>query len=101
MSNATLLEPWLRAVAFLLVFVLMAAWEILAPRRRQALGRTVRWPNNIGLLVVDVMVLRIVAPGAATAAALAGEARGWGLLNALELPAWAIFLLGVVLLDLA
>jgi sterol desaturase/sphingolipid hydroxylase (fatty acid hydroxylase superfamily) len=94
-------EPLIRLGAFLAVFVAVALWEALAPRRRGAFSRRARWPHNIGLLAVDVAVLRVVAPGAAIAVALAGEAHGWGLVNALALPAWVAIPLAVVLLDLA
>lgn len=94
-------EPLLRLGAFLLVFLGMALWELLAPRRRPAFGRAARWPHNLGLLLVDVALLRVLAPGAAVAVALAGEARGWGLINALALPAWVAIPLAAVLLDLA
>jgi sterol desaturase/sphingolipid hydroxylase (fatty acid hydroxylase superfamily) len=42
-----------------------------------------------------------LAPGAVIAVAIAGEARGWGLLNALALPLWVAVPAGIVLLDLA
>ncbi|HTT09757.1 MAG TPA: sterol desaturase family protein [Burkholderiaceae bacterium] len=83
------------------MFVAVALWEVLAPRRRQQHGRAARWPANIGLLLVDAALLRVMAPGAAIAVALAGETRGWGLLNAFSLPPWAALALAVVLLDLA
>jgi len=94
-------EPLLRLGAFLGVFLAVALWEGLVPRRRPNLQRGARWPHNLGLLLVDIAVLRLVAPGAAIAAAVAGEARGWGLLNALGLSAWLAIPLAVVLLDLA
>ncbi len=94
-------EPLIRLGAFLAVFLAIAAWEALAPRRQQTFARSARWPANFGLLLIDTAVLRIVAPGAAIAVALAGEARGWGLVNALALPAWSAIPLAVVLLDLA
>jgi hypothetical protein len=31
----------------------MAAWEVVAPRRSQAIGRWVRWPNNLGVVIID------------------------------------------------
>lgn len=94
-------EPFLRLGAFLAVFAAMAWWEHVAPRRRPTFVRAARWPHNIGLLAVDVLVLRIVAPGAAIAVAVAGEAHGWGLLPALALPPWLAYPLAVALLDLA
>lgn len=94
-------EPIVRLTAFLGVFVAVALWEALAPRRARACARRDRWPHNLGLLVLNTFVLRVVAPGAAVAVALAGEANGWGLLNVLALPAGAAVPLAVVALDLA
>jgi sterol desaturase/sphingolipid hydroxylase (fatty acid hydroxylase superfamily) len=99
--SAIAAEPMIRLGAFVFVFLVMALWEMLAPRRQQTFGRGARWSHNIGLLLVDVALLRVVAPGAAIAVALAGEAHGWGLVNALALPAWMAIPLAVVLLDLA
>jgi sterol desaturase/sphingolipid hydroxylase (fatty acid hydroxylase superfamily) len=79
----------------------VALWEAVAPRRRAAFTRRARWPHNLGLLVLNGVLLRLVAPGAAIAVAIAGEAHGWGLVNALALPAWIAIPLAIVLLDLA
>jgi sterol desaturase/sphingolipid hydroxylase (fatty acid hydroxylase superfamily) len=94
-------EPLIRLVAFAGVFVAMAAWEILAPRREQKLARGARWPSNIGVVVLDTVLVRIVFPTTAVGLALIAEARGWGLLHALELPLWAGAPLAVIALDLA
>ena len=83
------------------MFAAVAAWEFASPRRAQTVGWRLRWPNNLALLAVDVLVVRILAPGAAIAIALAGEARGWGLLNLAGVPAWFAIPAAVVLLDLA
>src|SRR5262245_41537063 len=93
-------EGLIRAVAFAVVLGAVAAWEFAAPRRSRIFRRGSRWPHNLGLLVADVLVLRILAPGAAIAVALAAQEHGWGLLNAVSLPSWAAFLVAVVLLDL-
>jgi sterol desaturase/sphingolipid hydroxylase (fatty acid hydroxylase superfamily) len=94
-------EPLIRLAVFLGVFAAVALWEALAPRRARAFPRRVRWPNNIGLVLLDTALVRIVAPGAAIAVALAAEAHGWGLLGAAALPAWLAIPLAVALLDLA
>ena len=93
-------EPWVRVASFMAVFAAMAAWEVLAPRREPGPRRS-RWYHNLGLLVVDVMVLRIIAPGAAIAVALTAESKGWGLLSAVEAPRWLEIVGAVLLLDLA
>jgi sterol desaturase/sphingolipid hydroxylase (fatty acid hydroxylase superfamily) len=93
-------EGLIRLAAFAAVFVAVALWELAAPRRRSLYPRRLRWSHNLGLLLVDVTIVRILAPGAVVGVALAAEARGWGLLNLLSLPAWLAFATGVVLLDL-
>ena len=93
-------EPLLRLGSFLAVFALMAAWELAAPRRNSQFSRVKRWPHNIALLVLDVAVLRIVAPGAAIAVAVGGEINGWGMLKAAPIPQWLAIVLAVALLDL-
>jgi sterol desaturase/sphingolipid hydroxylase (fatty acid hydroxylase superfamily) len=94
-------EPGVRLVAFAGIFALMAAWEMLAPRRDQKLGRSTRWPSNIGIVVLDTVLVRLVFPTTAVGLALIAEAREWGLFHALDLPAWASVVLAVAALDIA
>jgi len=94
-------EAWLRLLAFLAVFAAMATWETRAPRRDPELERRRRWPANLGLLLIDALLVRLLIPTAAVGVALLGEARGWGLLNNLDLPGWLAFALALLLLDLA
>src|SRR5688500_13391241 len=92
-------EPLIRLSAFAGVFAAMAAWELAAPRRTQEIGRGWRWPNNLGVVVVDTVVLRLLFPTAAVGLALIGEARGWGLFNNLEWPMWMEIVIAVIALD--
>jgi len=94
-------EPVIRLNAFAVIFAAMAFWELLAPRRRQAIGRFRRWPSNIGIVVLDTVFVRLVFPVAAIGIALLAEARGWGLFQALAAPAWLAAGASVILLDLA
>jgi sterol desaturase/sphingolipid hydroxylase (fatty acid hydroxylase superfamily) len=93
-------EGLIRFAAFLAVLAAVALWELASPRRKALYSRGARWPHNLGLLLVDALALRWLAPGAVIGIALAAEARGWGLLNLLEAPPWLAFLAGVLLLDL-
>ncbi len=94
-------EEAIRLAAFVAVFAAVALWEALAPRRRRSFERRARWPHNLGLLLVDVALVRVLAPGAAIAVAMTAAGSGWGLLNALALPGWAAIAAGIALLDLA
>jgi sterol desaturase/sphingolipid hydroxylase (fatty acid hydroxylase superfamily) len=94
-------EPAIRLGAFLGAFTIMALWETFVPRRHRSFGRRLRWPNNLGIVVVDTVVLRILFPTAAVGMALVAEQRGWGLMNAVAAPAWIAVPVSVLLLDLA
>jgi sterol desaturase/sphingolipid hydroxylase (fatty acid hydroxylase superfamily) len=94
-------ELLVRLAAFAGMFAAMAAWEIHAPRRDQKLGRRLRWPGNIGIVVLDAILVRLVFPTTAVGLALVAESREWGLFHALNLPEWASLLSAVVALDFA
>jgi sterol desaturase/sphingolipid hydroxylase (fatty acid hydroxylase superfamily) len=93
-------EPLIRLACFASVLAAMALWEVFAPRRPQKIGRAWRWPNNLGVVAVDTIVVRLLFPTAAVGVALLGEERGWGLLNNLALPAWIEVLIAIIVLDL-
>jgi sterol desaturase/sphingolipid hydroxylase (fatty acid hydroxylase superfamily) len=93
-------EALIRLAAFIAVLGAVALWELAAPRREARYARGARWPHNLGLLLVDVAVVRLLAPGAVIAVALAAEGRGWGLLNVVPLPWWVALPMGALLLDL-
>jgi sterol desaturase/sphingolipid hydroxylase (fatty acid hydroxylase superfamily) len=94
-------EPFVRLLAFAGIFAAMTAWEVLAPRREQKLARGMRWPSNIGVVVVDTILVRLVFPTTAVGLALLADAREWGLFHALGLRMWASVPLAVIALDLA
>ncbi|MFQ5783502.1 MAG: sterol desaturase family protein [Alphaproteobacteria bacterium] len=101
--GATILanEPAIRLGFFFGVFALIAAGETLAPRRARGWPRRARWPGNIGVVVLNALLLRLAFPTAAVGLALFAEARGWGLLNNLGLPLALSVALSVALLDFA
>jgi sterol desaturase/sphingolipid hydroxylase (fatty acid hydroxylase superfamily) len=94
-------EPTIRLTAFFGIFALMAAGEVLAPRRALLHSRAVRWTANLGLVVFNTLLVRLLFPFAAVAFATLAAQRGWGLLNAFMLPDWIALVLAVVALDFA
>ncbi|MBE0454376.1 sterol desaturase family protein [Roseovarius autotrophicus] len=94
-------EPVIRLTVFLGLLFAMMIWELSAPRRRQDIPRVLRWTNNLGLVVLDTVILRLSFPILAVGLAAIGEARGWGLFNNLPAPGWLAILVSVLLLDLA
>ncbi len=93
-------EPVIRLGCFLGVLSLMALWEVLTPRRPQAIGRLLRWPNNLGLVVLDTLLVRLLFPLAGVGMAFLAQTRGWGLFNVLPAPGWLAVPAAVILLDL-
>lgn len=93
-------EASLRIGAFLVVLCVMAMIESLLPTRNRLFSRLERWPQNLGIVVVDTAFMRLVLPLLAVDVALAAEARGAGLFNFLELSGVFQIFLSIVLLDL-
>ncbi len=93
-------ELALRLSVFLAVFAALAWWEWAAPARAPRLSRAMRWRANLGLALVNTLLLRVLLPGSALAFAALAADEGWGLLNRFELPPWIAVLAGVLVLDL-
>ena len=94
-------EPLIRMAFFLGILVAMAIWEVAAPRRRREIPRLIRWSNNLGVVVIDTLLVRLTFPVVAVGLAVMAEAQGWGLFNIFDVPFWLAFLLSVLALDLA
>jgi len=94
-------EAGIRLVCFAGVFVGMAAWEVVAPRRRLQVLRQIRWSSNLGLIALNTALLRLIAPVGVVGVALLAESRGWGLFQNVDVPGWVAFLASIILLDLA
>jgi sterol desaturase/sphingolipid hydroxylase (fatty acid hydroxylase superfamily) len=94
-------EPVVRFVAFVAVLAAMALWEVAAPRRPRTLVRSQRWPANLGIVMLNSLIVRLAFPAAAVGAASFAESRGWGVFHLASVPPWAAVAASVVLLDLA
>ena len=94
-------EPYIRLATFGGVFIVMAVWEFIVPRRKQAIGRGWRWPNNLGVVAANTLLVRILFPTTAVGLALLAQTRGFGLFNVIAVPAWIGVAASVVILDLA
>ncbi|MEM9523922.1 MAG: sterol desaturase family protein [Pseudomonadota bacterium] len=94
-------EADIRLSVFLGMLAVMAVWELAAPRRRLDMPRLVRWTNNLGLVVLDTVLVRLLFPVLAVGLALIAQDRGWGLFNLVAVPEWLALAASVLLLDLA
>ena len=94
-------EPMIRLACFFAVLLAMMLWERRKPRRALSLPRARRWPANLGIIVVDSIVLRLVFPVLAVGATELAAARGWGLFHGLNAPFWLALPASLLILDLA
>jgi sterol desaturase/sphingolipid hydroxylase (fatty acid hydroxylase superfamily) len=94
------IETTMRLAAFTGGFALMALSEVLGSRRRLSLERRRRWPGNLGILIVDALVVRLLLPSAAVGAAVIAADQGLGLFTLTRGPLWLAGILGFVVLDL-
>lgn len=94
-------EPLIRLGVFLAVLVLMVLGELAAPRRRVEIPRLLRWSNNLAIVMLDALIVRLSFPIAAVGLAVLGAQQGWGLFNLVALPGWLAVVLSLIILDLA
>jgi len=81
------------------VFAIIAIWEIASPRRELTLSRPVRWGNNLMLVFLNSLVLRLIFPVAAAGVAFLARQHGWGLLNIYAVPFPQATILAVIVMD--
>jgi len=93
-------EAPVRLGFFFGIFIIMAVWEILAPKRALTLSKAVRWTNNLGLVFFNSFILRLLFPVAAVGMAAFASEQGWGLLNYYPVPAMAAIVVSVIAMDL-
>jgi sterol desaturase/sphingolipid hydroxylase (fatty acid hydroxylase superfamily) len=92
-------EPAIRMGFFVAVFALVALWERVAPQRRLTVSKALRWSSNLGLVVLNTVLLRLMFPLAAVGMAALSAANGWGLLNHFNVPFWLAVPLAVMAMD--
>ncbi len=93
-------EAILRLVVFLAVFFIMALLELLIPRRQLSVSKGRRWVSNLGISILNSMLVRILIPLAGVGAAIWAEDRNWGLFNLVEIPDWIAVLVFLLIFDL-
>jgi sterol desaturase/sphingolipid hydroxylase (fatty acid hydroxylase superfamily) len=92
-------EPAIRMGFFVSIFALVALWELLTPQRALTEFRVMRWSSNLGLVILNTVLLRLLFPLAAVGMAAFGAANGWGLLNHFNAPFWLAVPLAVIAMD--
>ena len=94
------IEVLVRLSTFAGLFAVFAVWELLAPRRTQYHSRSVRWLNNLAIMVLNGLIVRLGIPLAAVGTAIVAQDQNLGLLNQMALPAWLAMVVAILALDL-
>ena len=84
---------------FIGVLAAIGGWELVAPRRTTTVSKLIRWSNNLGLVFLNTLILRLLFPAAATGIAVLAQQRGWGLFNSFAAPLPLATLISIVMLD--
>ncbi len=92
-------EIQIRLGFFFGIFFVMALWEIFAPRRQLLIPKLLRWSNNLALVFINTLVLRLLFPAAAVGMAVFASEQGWGLFNYYQLPMFVAVTASVILMD--
>ncbi len=95
------MENLIRLAVAVGVFAIMVTWERLSPRRAQHITRKERWPVNLGLAVLNMVIMRFTIGSLAYLSAVAADDRGYGVLNNLPLPDGAAIVATLLILDFA
>lgn len=94
-------EPTIRLGAFLGIFILMALWELVAPRRGLTAPKPKRWLINLGITALNTVAVRLAFSIGAVGIARWASNRGLGLFNNIEFPsAVAVGVACIVILDM-
>lgn len=92
-------EPVIRMSFFFGILAVMAIWEILAPRRALTVSKSLRWGSNLGIVVLNTLILRLLFPAAAVGLALFVREQGWGIFNYVEASYWLAVVVSFIAMD--
>tara|TARA_B100000315_G_scaffold176253_1_gene164755 strand:+ start:656 stop:1495 length:840 start_codon:yes stop_codon:yes gene_type:complete len=93
-------EVQIRVGVFAGIFAAIALWELIAPRRVLQVSKIVRWANNLGIVVINTIILRLLFPTAAVGAAIFAASYNFGIFNFVLWPVWIEALFSLIVLDL-
>jgi len=92
-------ETLVRMGVFAAIFFVVAQSEKIAPRRILLKSKFKRWISNLGMQIIDVVVLRLVFPVFPVGVSVICAQRGWGLLNYYQIIPPVALIIGVLALD--
>jgi len=92
-------ELTIRLSFFFGILTIMGVWETIAPCRQFITSRPLHWLNNLGLVILNSLILRLLFPTAAVGMASFANSQGWGIFNYIEFPYWLGVIICIIALD--
>lgn len=92
-------EVYIRLGFFVGVFMIIGIWELISPRRVLSVPKVLRWANNLGIVALNTVIVRLLFPTAAVGMALFVAQQGWGLFHYYHTPDIVAIILSVIALD--
>ena len=89
----------IRLFFFLSTFLIIAILEYFIPRRTLIISKSKRWFNNIVLIIIDTLTLKILFPFVAIGTSIYASQKGIGLFNILDFSFLSSIILSIILLD--
>jgi sterol desaturase/sphingolipid hydroxylase (fatty acid hydroxylase superfamily) len=87
------------AVTYFGAVILLCLIEWAVPRRPPTDALRLRWVGNIGIAVLDTVLVRALFPMIGVVWASFCVQRGWGLFNQVDVPSWLVLVATVLVLD--
>ncbi|MDX8387135.1 MAG: sterol desaturase family protein [Ghiorsea sp.] len=93
-------EGSLRLIVFVSIISVVMLWEFIQPKRMLTQNKIQRWFNNLTLVLLDGLIVRLLLPLGAVGIALWAEEQHIGLFNVLELGKLTSIIVTIILLDM-
>ena len=95
----------LRLGAFIGLFILLAVWEYYQPKRPLTASKLQRWGNNIAMVMLNNVTLKLLMPFLAIDAAVYAQQQEWGFValmtEAESMRSTLLVIFAIILLDAA
>lgn len=93
-------ESSIRLSFFFGIIIIMTTLEYIIPRRKLLISKSTRWFNNITLVFLNTLIIRILFPTAAVGVAIFANNNNIGIFNLIELSIFTTTIFSIILLDL-
>jgi sterol desaturase/sphingolipid hydroxylase (fatty acid hydroxylase superfamily) len=92
-------EAYIRLGFFFGVLLVMALWELAAPRKQLTVSKSVRWLSNLSITFLNTFLVRVVIGLMGIKIAYIAADHNWGILSAFDMPEPLAGVISIIALD--